>query len=139
MRTGTPGCIPNPLREVSGGAPHVRSGGRIAWGKPSSLGPVAPLLLRALEAERAGPLLPVADDDVGVGPRDAVPSERREPSGAAHRRGGRAAALRADCNERVLMRTRPVVPDDERGGRGREWRLLHGTSPELEHLRRIRE
>src|SRR4051794_35792148 len=94
----------------------------------SSFGPVAPLLLRPLEAERAGPLLPVADDDVGVGPRDAVPTERRETSGAARCRGGRAAALRADRDERVLMRARPVVPDDDRGGRDRHRRLLQRTS-----------
>src|SRR5689334_17201319 len=93
-----------------------RRGGGQASGLPgahtSLIGLVAPFLLRALDAERAGPLLPVADDDVGVGPRDAVPPERREPSGVARCRGGRAAALRADRDERVLMRTRPVVPDD---------------------------
>src|SRR5688500_17295726 len=73
------------------GAPRPRCASaskapRSVFSSPS-LRLVRPLLLRALNAQRAGDLLAVADDDIRIGPGHAVPAERREP---ASLHGGRS-------------------------------------------------
>jgi hypothetical protein len=61
---------------------------------------VGPLLPRSLDAERARPSSPVADDEVGVRAGDAVPPEGGEPAGSHGTGRIGATTLRADGDDR---------------------------------------
>src|SRR5262245_5413120 len=100
-------------------------------GEPLRPGPVGPLFPSPLDAERALQLLAIADDDVGVRARDAVPPECRESSRPGGGRGLRAVALGTDGDDGVLVRPRAVVLDHGGRLRSRNRRLLDPATPEL--------